>query len=323
MRDGSSTQQRQSFGRPGLWPTFTAQGPRGDADPATPATPPAEPAAVDLTNPAIQAALREAAQKAVSTREAEWVRERDAILAKEKEILDEKKKLQEALGGGKPEEISARLKKLDEIEAREKAGQHGKSGDDWLKAVEEEAQKKHQVWRTEQTALMEKDRTRISELAAENENLKKAEHRAWVSYRVALAAMPPDHRYIQEGAEDMLMDRLVGVMERFEADGVPATARFKVGGTLLTGTGPGGYMTEREFLDLARAGKVPGMPQLQFLFVSNGQGSDTKTPEAAAAAAAGGNWWKMTQEARTEYVNKHGGKAARELMDRSPKEKAA
>jgi hypothetical protein len=103
---------------------------------------------------------------------------------------------------------------------------------------------------------------------------------------------------------------------------MPPMARFKVNGTILTGSGPEGYMTDREFLDLARQGKIPGMPQLQFLFVSNGQGSGT-TPPATPAGGAGGNWWKMTEDDRTKYVKNHGKDAARALMDSSPREKVA
>lgn len=302
----------------GLWPGFATPRPRGDS----PAPAANDAPAVDLASPAIQAAIAAERQKALAAAQTEFQKEREALLGSKTQILDEKKKLEEALGGAKPEEISASMKRLAEIEAKEKAGEHGKSGEEWTKAVEQEAQKKNQIWQQEQAALIDKTKGRVTELETENKRLADAEHRAWAAYTLAKAAMPPDYHYVHEDTMDLLLDQVAPVMERHQEEGFPAVARFKIGGTLLTGSGPDGYMSEREFLDMARQGKIPGMSRLQRFFVSAGQGSGATTP-TATAGGGGGNWWKMSEDDQTKYVNTHGAQAAKALMDSSPRERPA
>lgn len=302
--------------RAGLWPILSTLPLRGEGG-----TPPAPPTApnpgdpppalppIDLNHPGYQAHLA-TILKGFET-------EKAAIIGNRDQILTEKKRIEEALGGVKPEELQAKLKKIAEIEANERAGIHGKTGDEWLAAVEAEAQKKHAVWREEQAEVMAQGKLRISALEQELADAKNAEMRSWTAYQLALAALPEDYRYIQPGAEDMLLDRLVPITERYQIEGVPAVPRFKVGGTLLTGSGPDGYMTMRELLELGRQGKIPNQPQFQFLFASAGQGSGTKTPSAPGGGAGGGNWWTMSDDAKNKYINEHGAAAAKALMDSS------
>lgn len=270
-----STKSLFAPGAAGRWPTISLSRPRqeGAAPPANPAAPPAS--TVDFSNPEIQAAIAAAAQKTIGERQTAWEDEKAKIIANRDAILTEKKGWEPL---GKPEEVAARLKKLEELETAAKAKEIGAEPDKFSQAVEAAAQAKYQAREQELSAVTAKAQERINELETANRQLEEAAHRAFVKYEIARACVPKDARIIHDGAHEQLVSILSPLTVRKEIPGMSEPiAQFKKGGALIPGGGPEGYMTMNELLALMRQGKDP-IPDAAYYFVSQGQGSGTTPP---------------------------------------------
>lgn len=268
--------------------------------------------AIDLTHPSVVQAIAAARQAAVT----EFDTEKAKILANRDEILTEKKAWD--VFGMKPADVAARLKKAEEMETAAMAAGLGADPKAFSEAVEKAAQAKYETRAAELSQLQQNDKTRIGELEKQVETLTKDNHRSFVAKELALASMPEDMKIVHDGAYDYLIDQLASTVVPHKVDGMPAAvARLKVNGALVPGKAPDGLMSLNELLAVTRTGKGP-MPHLGFCLVSAGQGSDTKSVKGGEGAA-GGNWWKMNDQQRDDFVNTNGSAAARELMDNSPR----
>lgn len=281
---------------------------------------------VDLTNPAVQAAI----QAAIRQTEARRDEAEKGLAAKNKQLLGELvdyKKL------GKPDELAAKLHGAEIATAAEKSGI---PADKLAAEAERIAQAKHEATVKEWSAVNLAKDQEIERLTKEAEQLKKAEHRSFLRALLYESAIPPDLSVISPGTEDYILDTLEPVVVRQKVDDLPyEIARFKVNGALLPttrakSTNPDGLMDLREVFDLVRAQKPPHphLAKLGHFLVSSarGTGGVASPGSVTGSGFAGRNWWKMSQAERAEFTTANGSKEAIKLIDASgpkPREVAA
>jgi hypothetical protein len=246
---------------------------------------------VDLTDPAVQAAIQGAVSKATS----------DLSRQFEAKLDDEVKGLK-----GKNEQLLEKLKKANEareaLSAKAEAAEHGVDHEKVEELAERRAQAKAEMIRRE----LADEIKQASEAAKKNEERATAAERK--AHRARVEALMSRTPGIVPGAFNILADSVEKLVTFQSIEGVEVPILQRNGETI-----PG---TVEELLNLAREGRGP-VTDRTFCFQSSGQGSGTTSTNGKGSTSS--NWWKMTEAEQTEYVEKHGATGARELIDSSPK----
>ena len=279
---------------------------------------------VDLSNPAVQAAIQAAIKQETARRdEAE-----KGLVAKKDELLAELagyKKL------GKAEELAKRIRDA-EVDAA--AGKAGVPSEKLLAEAERLAQQKHDATVLEWSAVNKSKDEEIATLKSEVERLTKAENRSYLLAQLYQAAIPPEMTIVNPGTEDYILDTIEPLVVRQRVDGLPyEVPRLKINGALLPttkakGGNPDGLMDIRELLDLVRAQKPPAphLARLGYFLASSARGTGGVTTTSTGNNGAGRNWWKMSATEQAKFISENGAGEARKLIDasgRKPREAAA
>lgn len=283
----------------------------GAGDGGTPTDKPAVPA-IDLKSPEIQAAIQRAADSAaaaaVTAKAQEWEAEKERILKHKDEILTEKKKADERLAAIETElqvkGLGADPKKVEEL-------------------IEQKAGVKYEARRKELDDLVLAKDNKIAELEGQTKAVAGQNHELFVLNQLYQASIPEETRFIHDAAMPFLTATLKELMVMHEVPGLGKVGRFKKGGTFLTGSGPDGLMDTREFLDMARQGKLKdmGLPDLSFCFISAGRGSNTTENTGAGDTPIDVDWSVLSPAEKVKYESKYGLEAAQRQIDRASKKR--
>lgn len=298
-------------GTSGRWPAhiISPVGPRGEGaveTPAEPATP-----TIDATNPAVQALITAALAAHKTSAEEEKqkiIANRDAILAEKKATAETAAKLQAD---------------LDSIKTRAKAAEHAVDPEKYNADVNAAADQKVATIAEENKLVLADRETKLRAAEVRIQELEASNRRAWAESTLIQATIPVGEQMVHPGAWNNLVEIFSGVIEPRKVDGVEGdVTRVVVNGAILPTMGlapsPDGMMTPQELMVATRQGKGP-LAKYAYLFVSKGQGSDTKAPDGSSAGS--GVKWDQLTDAQKSQIWGEDPKRAQQLVDAQMEEK--
>lgn len=245
---------------------------------------------VDLNDPSVQAAIQAARQEA----KAEAARQYQAQLDEEVKGLK-----------GKNKELLEKLDKTkadrDSLFTKIEASEHGVDHEKLEELAERKAQAKAEMVRRQLSEEMEEKDRSLKKFSEDVSKYQRDLHRERVEKLLArIPGIVPD-------AFEDLAARLEQITS-FETVGGSVVPMFKdENGQPFKGS-------IDELMAAAREGKGP-ITRARHMFASAGQGSGTTSNNGRASSSS--NWWKMTPEEQTKFVDDHGTAASRELIDKS------
>lgn len=255
----------------------------------------------------LEKAIAEAAQKAVNDRDNHWKKETEGLVKNRDEILEEKRKLKEAAD-----------RELDQLKTTLKAKEHGVDPTKLEELAEEKAKEK--------AALLAKQfEGKITQTEKDLEKLKSdLERKEALLHETRVRSLIPPGQVIQ-GAEDYVTRILKDLVEFQKLDDTTEVPRIKVNGTWAPGLDGSGYMTVEELFQLSRQGGGSSevfarlAKSLAFALVSNAKGSGSVNGIGEPQGKL--NWYKMSEQQRSEYIEKHGSEKAKDLIEESEQPK--